>query len=475
MTHDVFISFSSKDTDAADKIRHGLETRGIKCWIASRDVAPGADFGESIVNAVEAAAVMVLVFSTNCNNSDEVKKELVLAGEYQLAVLPVRIENVVPSGAFRYQLTIRQYLDLFQDWDANMAKLADQIARLVAARADRPGQTVVIQNTPPQPSQPPQSAADPITPQTPSATPTPVSTIKQPASSGTGQTIALIVGIVVLAALAFAGTRFYFQRNQTPNATPAISAPGTNNPSAAEKSPTLATGDLSPGKVFTDCADCPEMTIVPPGTFQMGGERFGPEAPVHTVTISRSFAFGKTVVTQAQWRAIMGNNPSRFSSCGDNCPVERVSWNDAQNFAKKLSEKSGKNYRLPSEAEWEYACRAGGRTKYCGGDSIDPVAWHVGNSGNTTHPVATKQANPWGLYDMSGNVWQWTEDCWNTNYNGAPSNGSAWLAGECSVARVMRGGSWANDPQLSRAHSRSKYSPTELGDSLGFRVARSLP
>ena len=134
MGYDAFISFSSKDGDAADKIRHGLETRGIACWMSSRDVLPGADFGDSIVSALETSRVMVLVFSTNANNSDEVKKELVLAGEYKMPVLPVRIEKVLPSGAFRYQLTIRQYLDLFEDWDTNMAKLAEQITRVVKDR-----------------------------------------------------------------------------------------------------------------------------------------------------------------------------------------------------------------------------------------------------------------------------------------------------------------------------------------------------
>lgn len=131
MAHQVFISFSSKDAEAATRICHGLETRHIACWMSSRDVAPGADFQESIVDALEQAQVMVLVFSTNANNSNEMKKELVIAGDYKLPVLPVRIEKVLPTGAFRYQLTLRQYLDLFEDWDANMAKLAGQITRLL--------------------------------------------------------------------------------------------------------------------------------------------------------------------------------------------------------------------------------------------------------------------------------------------------------------------------------------------------------
>jgi hypothetical protein len=137
MAHQVFISYSSKDAEAATRICHGLETRHIACWMSSRDVAPGADFQESIIEALEQAQVMVLVFSTNANNSSEMKKELVIAGDYKLPVLPVRIEKVLPTGAFRYQLTLRQYLDLFEDWDANMAKLAGQITRLLRPSASK--------------------------------------------------------------------------------------------------------------------------------------------------------------------------------------------------------------------------------------------------------------------------------------------------------------------------------------------------
>jgi hypothetical protein len=158
MGYDAFISFSSKDGIAADKLRHGLELRGLSCWISSRDVAPGADFADSIVKALETSSVMVLVFSANANNSDEVKKELVLAGEYKMPVMPVRIENVLPSGAFRYQLTIRQYLDLFEDWDTNLARLAEQVSRMAESRAAFMG------NVSAEPKQPTAVASDQQTP-----------------------------------------------------------------------------------------------------------------------------------------------------------------------------------------------------------------------------------------------------------------------------------------------------------------------
>ena len=202
----------------------------------------------------------------------------------------------------------------------------------------------------------------------------------------------------------------------------------------------------------------------------MGGNG-SDEQPVHRVTL-RSFSMGKTEVTQSQWRAIMGSNPSLFSSCGDDCPVEQVSWEDAKQFVSRLSAKTGKTYRLPSEAEWEYACRAGGWHEYCGSNRVDDVGWHDGNSGRRTNSVGGKQANAWGLHDMSGNVWEWTEDCWNQNYSNAPTDGSVWTSGACS-RRVVRGGSWCFNARILRSALRFRYTTADRDFNFGFRVART--
>lgn len=232
--------------------------------------------------------------------------------------------------------------------------------------------------------------------------------------------------------------------------------------------------DKSP-KTFRDCSDCPEMIIVPAGSFQMGsGDTEVDNKPLHTVRIGKSFALSKTEVTQGQWKAVMGSSPSNFSSCGVDCPVENVSWNDAMDFIRKLNQKTGNQYRLPSEAEWEYACRAGSRHEYCGNDNVDDVAWHHGNSGGKTHSVAGKQANAWGLYDMSGNVWEWTADCLNGSYGGAPTDGSAWLSGDCK-RRVLRGGSWLDNPPGARAAYRASSTPEIRANAYGLRIARMLP
>ena len=233
------------------------------------------------------------------------------------------------------------------------------------------------------------------------------------------------------------------------------------------------------GQIIKDCDICPDMVIIPSGKFEMGSRNGdSDEKPIHSVTVN-AFALGKTEITQGQWRAVMGNNPSHFSSCGDDCPVEKVSWDDAQVFIQKLKAKSGKQYRLPSEAEWEYACRAGGQQEYCGSDNVDSVAWYGDNSGKgwfsngSTHPVSRKQPNAFGLYDMSGNVWEWVEDSYHDSYNGAPTNGSVWPGD--GAKRVLRGGSWFNRPQYARAAERGWGGPASRDYYLGFRVARMLP
>ncbi|MDD2913880.1 MAG: formylglycine-generating enzyme family protein [Gallionella sp.] len=242
------------------------------------------------------------------------------------------------------------------------------------------------------------------------------------------------------------------------------------------------------GKFFRDCPSCPRMTIISAGSFEMGSnDGLNEEKPVHIVTISQAFAMSKTEVTQGQWKALMGDNPSKFTVCGDNCPVEQVSWEDAQAFIQKLNAKTGKQYRLPSEAEWEYACRAGGHHVYCGSDNLDVVGWYgasvagwddptkraPGNSNMITNPAGRKQANAFGLYDMSGNVWEWVEDNYHDNYNGAPADGSAWQGD--STKRVLRGGSWFYGPSYARSTRRLMDAPELHNDSVGFRLARTLP
>jgi formylglycine-generating enzyme required for sulfatase activity len=197
----------------------------------------------------------------------------------------------------------------------------------------------------------------------------------------------------------------------------------------------------------------------------------------HKVKITKSFYMQTTEVTQAQWKAMMGmgNNPSGFS--GDNLPVECVSWDDAQEFIKKLNAKenlAGWTYRLPTEAEWEYACRDGSTTRFCFGDNeggLDNYCWYDNNSNKQTHPVGTKKPNAWGLYDMHGNVWEWCAD-WYGDYASSPvSDPKGSASGAC---RVLRGGGWCFSALGCRSASRYGSSPVYGDFYLGFRVACSV-
>ena len=217
------------------------------------------------------------------------------------------------------------------------------------------------------------------------------------------------------------------------------------------------------------------MIKVDGGTFTMGATSemtnpYSSEKPTHQVTLS-SYYIGETEVTQALWTAVMGKNPSRFK--GDNLPVEQVSWEDCQTFIGKLNGLTGKRFRLPTEAEWEYAARGGNRsnhTQYSGGSMIDDVAWYYGNSGSKTHSVKTKKPNELGLYDMSGNVLEWCQDWYGTYSSNAQTNPTGPGSG---YSRVIRGGSWLCYERFCRSSSRNNYSPGFRGIYLGFRLALS--
>ncbi len=212
----------------------------------------------------------------------------------------------------------------------------------------------------------------------------------------------------------------------------------------------------------------PDMVFVQGGTFQMGEK--GVAEPVHPVTLS-DFEIGKYPVTQKLWQEIMGANPSHFKGC-DDCPVENVSWNDVQDFLKKLNARfPGKNYRLLTEAEWEYAARGGMLSKgfvYAGSEQLKEVAWFSENSGSKTHPVGGKKANELGLYDMSGNVWEWCADWYGEYPSGGQTNPTGSTAGSY---RVGRGGSWGSDAQACRVSVRGNYTPVYRFNYIGFRLA----
>ncbi|MBF0229865.1 MAG: SUMF1/EgtB/PvdO family nonheme iron enzyme [Desulfamplus sp.] len=211
-----------------------------------------------------------------------------------------------------------------------------------------------------------------------------------------------------------------------------------------------------------------KFAYIPAGTFMMGSPVSEPDRinneTQYQVRLTEGFFMQTTEVTQGQWKAVMGSNPSKFSNCGDNCPMESVSWEDAQKFINKLNQNGdGRQYRLPTEAEWEYACRAGTTGAYSG--NLNSMGWYGENSGDTTHPVAQKQSNAWNLYDMHGNVWEWCQDWYGDYVFGFPP--------ETGSVRVVRGGSWNFNAYYCRSAYRGKYGPSDRYGYLGFRVVCS--
>ena len=248
---------------------------------------------------------------------------------------------------------------------------------------------------------------------------------------------------------------------------------------------------LKPGTRFRDCTECPEMVVVPAGTYIMGspsGEegRYDDEGPEHQVTVEESFAVGIFEVTFGEWEAcVNGGGCAGYrpysSDCGPgSMPVVRVSWTDAQAYVSWLSSRTGKEYRLLSESEWEYAARAGTNTPYHTGATIstDEANYNgysfygSGENRFCTTPVGAFRPNAFGVYDVHGNVSEWVEDCWNEDYVGAPTDGSAWLTGDCQ-RRTLRGGSWESGPEDVRTATRSWAIPDLRLADYGLRVART--
>jgi formylglycine-generating enzyme required for sulfatase activity len=231
-------------------------------------------------------------------------------------------------------------------------------------------------------------------------------------------------------------------------------------------------------EVVRECKDCPELVVLAGGTFRMGSNAITEAQPVHPVTVP-PFAMGLYPVTFEEWDACVADGACT-DRIGDGWgrgrrPVINVSWEGAQAYVSWLSHKTNRPYRLPSEAEWEYAARAGTKTAYPWGETWDPALANGADSVGRTTEVGAYPPNAFGLYDMIGNVWEWVEDCWHDNYDGAPDDGRAWIDLKNCNTRVMRGGSWYRDPAGLLVASRSSNPPAVRFNILGFRVARTLP
>jgi formylglycine-generating enzyme required for sulfatase activity len=544
MNFDAFISYPHQDKATADAACAKLEAEGIRCWIAPRDVPPGAEWAEAIVDAIDGCRAMVLIFSSSTNTSRQIRREVQQAFDGEKPVVPFRIENVVPERSLRYYMGSVHWLDaLTPPLEQHLEKLAASVHALVrratadgdvdkdrtlrdaevreqrlrneaeahkreaeghdreeavaaAERQRQEGNAAAAreakENGRKEKEAEPQGAKawrlrNEIEASHRAEEETRRDLLRSEARPNWPPSRpALIAGLLIgLAVLGAIGVWLVFV-GPTPVPTPAPApiahAPVTPLSPATEQA-------LKPKDTFKECTNCPEMIVVPAGSFTMGSPASEPghdpkESPQHTVTFARQFAVGRFALTFDEWDACVadggcfGYKPSDAGWGTGRRPVINVSWDDAKAYVTWLSRKTGKPYRLLMEAEYEYAARAGSQSAYYWGNDIGKGNANCNSCGSQwdgkqTAPVGSFAANAFGLYDMAGNVLEWVEDCINNNYNGAPTDGSAWTSGNCN-ARVGRGGSWDDAPQVLRSAFRGGGTPGVRLSGLGFRVGRTL-
>jgi formylglycine-generating enzyme required for sulfatase activity len=414
---DIFISYAHEDQEKARRLAEALAGQGWSVWWDTR-LKAGEVWDEVIERELDAARCIVVLWSRMSVGRHWVRVEASEGLERQILV-PAFIEDVRPPLAFR-----RIQAEHLIDWSGDPSHLG--LNRLLVAVAERLR----------------------------------AQSVKEVSRQPVAEAMAVAV---------------------TPR----------KKRQALERAEKSARGDAQllhepAGFRNIDAPWCPEMVVIPHGTFLMGspgdeGERSSYEGPQHRVTIGYRFAIGRYPVTFQQYdhfcAATNLEKPDDQGWGRGRQPVIEVSWRDVQAYCEWLSRATGQAYRLPSEAEWEYACRAGTTTRFACGDEITEQEANFGNNVGKTTEVGAYPANPWGLYDMHGNVWEWVEDVWHDSYSGAPADGSAWTDGEgkeSSRARVLRGGSWYCIAGNCRSAHRNRDHPDYRYYGSGFRVARTL-
>lgn len=467
---DVFISYKREDRGAVERLVRLLEAEQITAWW-DPSIVPGERYAAVIHRALDDASCVVVAWSRRSVESLWVQDEAGI-GRDRGVLVPVSLDGVEPPLGFRQLQTLN-----LADWngrsdDPRILHFLAGVRRLVC----RPATTEAAAAALPNRGDAKLRYAEADTARAPTID-------KRRARAGMvfwSRRNALLAAGSVAALLLAVGAFLLFSRpRETQNLT--FYPPGL--PVPVERS-------------FTDCgAGCPVMIVVPTGTFQMGSperepQRGSDEGPQHEVTFSKPLAIAKFPVTVEDWEFCVSQHgctdwpPALVAKWGrGRQPVINVSWDDAKAYATWLSRYTGKLYRLMSEAEREYITRAGTTTPFWWGSSISSeqanydgtqryVDEPTGRFRQNTLPVDSFQPNPWGFYDVSGNTWDWVEDCYHDSYDGAPPDGSAWTSGDCN-RRVLRGGSWGSQPRNLRSAARYRLSPVVRGDWYGFRVART--
>ena len=410
-----------------------LEDNNVKCWIAPRDIPVGADYGDLIEKAIKASKVVVLVFSKYASTSKWVKGEVNVAFTENKPILPFRVDETEVSGSFRVMLNQMHWINAFPNYSNSLPNLFESLKDLVGI-------------------------------QTSSSTLTTKS-----------KSLAVRWGIIC-ATVAVITLLLYFLVLRKPAPEMAQTQNANTTSGSVTASSSFEVKNVNKDLVITNGQISYVLKSVDGGSFKMGcseNEAYLDEGPVHIVKIE-DFRMGETEVTQAFWLSVMGSEPTYNGGWqeehgeGPDYPAYRVSWNDCKAFLNRLNQITGKTFRLPSEAEWEYAAKGGNygldnNYIYAGSNTIENVAWYDDNSDNMTHPVKGKQANSLMLYDMSGNVWEWCEDYYGA-YN--RENNS-----DYSSYRVLRGGSWHMSARYCRVTKRESRDPSSGGVNYGFRIA----
>jgi formylglycine-generating enzyme required for sulfatase activity len=547
---DIFLSYSSKDKERVKPLVLALEREGWSVWWDRRTLA-GDTFDRMIDRELKGAKCLIVVWSLNSINSDWVREEATY-GKSRNALFPARIDHVdIPLGFGLIQaVDLSEWTG--SESDTEFQHLVESISAKIGRNevTSKPGPSpqaqIAFVHSPPQSSTPDQTE-ERVTAEIESTTVwaepadieikveiDPIQVNAELPGSKTDKDRESVEEIASLSEKEIAAENVPSKEPGNHRATEVETWQEWIGPSSDTSADTKASpgddispefelqtdppakrhfliagaglllvialiavwnigGDNKPPPTGGSSVPPIEMVTVPTGSFMMGSPpdeqgREADEGPQHQVTL-RSFEIGKHEVTQELWQTVMGSNPSGFK--GDKLPVENVSWNDVQEFCRRLNEKLGltgsNGYRLPTEAEWEYAARAGTTTPFAFGQTISPdIVNYDGNYpyGNgpkglnreKTVPVGSLgRANNWGIHDMHGNVWEWCEDHWHDNYNGAPTDGRAWLGQDMAAYRVFRGGSWFNGAVRCRSARRLRYEPGGRGDDVGFRLSRTLP
>lgn len=483
--YDVFISYSRKDYvdehknvipgNEVSKIKEALTKAGITYWFDEEGVYSGDEFAKVIVRNIKASKMFVFLSTVNSNQSEWTAREISTAHVLKKKIIPVRIDDSVYHDEILYYISILSHNDYYVNPEKGRQELIRSINAYLAEEKLAEVQKIAEEKRRQEELERQRKQQE-------------EEKKRQEKIADTESKIA------ALESQRIERKKVVFQKEQElklaqvdleeceakikklQSKLEELREP--NKKVAEEKAKQLAEKKrleeaTQAVKTFSVGGVSFNMIRVEGGRFQMGAsekdtDAYSYEKPQHWVNLS-DYYMGETVVTQALWKAVMGTNPSWFK--GDNNPVEKVSWNDCLEFIKKLNEKTGQTFRLPTEAEWEYAARGGNKSKgykYAGSSHAEDVAWFEDNSGVKTHPVKGKKPNELGLFDMCGNVFEWCLDGFGNYSNSEQTNPNGALSGS---NRVFRGGGWNCSARLCRVSYRDSRAPAKAYDNLGFRLA----